>query len=104
MSIQLPLTTPARFPQGISAQACSQRTDPDYEEEEDILSAARARMEAREFKRVSTILKGCQSTKARFLNIYSQFIVSGFSAYQLVVAGHDDFRCQKKLLRESGIS
>lgn len=44
-------------------------------EEQDVLALARTSMEAREFTRVSQILQGCRSSKGRFLNIYSQFIV-----------------------------
>ena len=50
-------------------------TDLEYQEE-DVLMTARACFEAREFMRVVQLLKGCRSAKARFLSIYSEFIVS----------------------------
>ncbi|KAF8633362.1 hypothetical protein AX17_004533 [Amanita inopinata Kibby_2008] len=45
-------------------------------QEEDVLVAARACMDAREFARAIHLLKNCTSTKARFLSTYSQFIAS----------------------------
>jgi len=45
-------------------------------EEEDALQAARACFEAREFYHATHILQDCRSAKAKFLRIYSQFIVS----------------------------
>ena len=45
-------------------------------EEEDALQAARASFEAREFYHATHLLQDCKSAKARFLRIYSQFIVS----------------------------
>jgi anaphase-promoting complex subunit 8 len=46
------------------------------DEEEDALQAARASFEAREFYHVTHLLQDCKSAKAKFLRIYSQFIVS----------------------------
>jgi len=48
-------------------------------QEEDVLGTARACVEAREFKRAIHILQDCRSSKARFLSIYSRFIVSSTS-------------------------
>jgi anaphase-promoting complex subunit 8 len=45
-------------------------------EEEDALQAARASFEAREFYHAIHLLQDCRSAKAKFLRIYSQFIVS----------------------------
>jgi anaphase-promoting complex subunit 8 len=43
--------------------------------DEDTLATARACVEAREFLRAVHILRECKSSKARFLTIYSQFMV-----------------------------
>lgn len=45
-------------------------------QEEDILDTARNCFETREFLRAAQLLQACKSSKARFIRIYSQFIVS----------------------------
>ncbi|KAF8743980.1 hypothetical protein AX14_013382 [Amanita brunnescens Koide BX004] len=45
-------------------------------QEEDVLVAARACMDAREFSRAIHLLRECRSTKSRFLSTYCQFIAS----------------------------
>ena len=45
-------------------------------EEDDVLLAARTSFEAREFYHTIHLLQDCRSAKAKFLRIYSQFIVS----------------------------
>ncbi|KNZ72808.1 Anaphase-promoting complex subunit 8 [Termitomyces sp. J132] len=45
-------------------------------QEEDILVTARACVHAKEFKRAIHVLRDCRSSKAHFLSIYSQFIVT----------------------------
>lgn len=47
-------------------------------EEEDVLTTARGCIDLREFMRAIHLLKECRSSKARFLSIYCQFIVSDF--------------------------
>lgn len=44
-------------------------------QDEDHLATARACFEAREFLRAVHLLRDCNSSKARFLSIYSQFMV-----------------------------
>lgn len=44
-------------------------------QEEDVILTGRSYFEAREFYRVNVLLKDCKSAKARFLRIYSQFLV-----------------------------
>lgn len=44
--------------------------------EQDLLANARVIMEAREIIRVEPLLQDCQSAKARFLAIYSLFLVT----------------------------
>lgn len=43
--------------------------------DQDILATARASLESREFLRAVHLLRDCRSSKARFLSIYSQFMV-----------------------------
>ena len=45
-------------------------------QEADNLATARACFESREFLRAKFLLENCRSSKARFLSIYSQFLVS----------------------------
>ena len=45
-------------------------------EEEDVLQAARACFETRNFPHVIHLLRDCKSSKATFLSIYCKFIVS----------------------------
>jgi len=72
--------TPARHPHAPLLQTQSgdiRAMEIDLEsQEEDILVNARACFQAREFRRAVHVLQGCRSSKARFLSIYSQFIVS----------------------------
>ncbi|TFK44754.1 hypothetical protein BDQ12DRAFT_641682 [Crucibulum laeve] len=72
--------TPARHPH---APELLSRTDPLHatelelqHQEADSLLTARTCLEAREFVRVTHILKGCKSAKARFLTIYCRFLAS----------------------------
>lgn len=44
--------------------------------DQDIIAAARAYMESREYLRAVHVLRTCESSKGRFLSIYSQFLVS----------------------------
>ena len=72
--------TPARHPHAPQVNPVSESAQ-DLEkilenEEEDALQAARASFEAREFYHATHLLQDCKSAKARFLRIYSQFIVS----------------------------
>jgi anaphase-promoting complex subunit 8 len=77
--------TPARHPHAplLHAQYGDIRAmEIDLEcQEEDILVNARACFQAREFRRAVHVLQGCRSSKARFLSIYSNFIVSGTGVY-----------------------
>ncbi|TFK75366.1 cell division control protein 23 [Pluteus cervinus] len=69
--------TPARHPQAppLSAFDTLPRTNPSADEQ-DILVAARGCMENREFHRAAYLLRECESPKARFMALYSQFLVS----------------------------
>lgn len=74
--------TPARHPHAprLFSQSEDVRAlelDLEYQEE-DVLATARACIEAREFLRATHLLRECRSSKARFLSVYSQFIVSQF--------------------------
>ncbi|KII92586.1 hypothetical protein PLICRDRAFT_695920 [Plicaturopsis crispa FD-325 SS-3] len=44
--------------------------------EEDLLAAAKSYFDAREFLRAVHVLQGCNSSKARFISLYSQFMAS----------------------------
>jgi len=77
--------TPARHPHAPSlyVQPEDVRTmevDLEYQEG-DVLVTARACFEAGEFMRVIHLLRGCRSSKARFLSIYSHFIVSSINLH-----------------------
>ena len=75
-----PSMTPARHPHAPPINPVSENTQESEKilenEEEDALQAARASFEAREFYHATHLLQDCKSAKARFLRIYSQFIVS----------------------------
>ena len=75
-----PPMTPARHPHALQIHPAlenAQDLEKNLEnEEEDALQAARASFEAREFYHATHLLQDCKSAKARFLRIYSQFIVS----------------------------
>ena len=80
VTLPAPSMTPARHPHAPQINPVSENTQ-DLEkileiEEEDALHAARASFEAREFYHATHLLQNCKSAKARFLRIYSQFIVS----------------------------
>lgn len=69
--------TPARHPHAPQILENVQDSENTLEhDEEDALQAARASFEAREFYHATHLLQDCRSTKAKFLRIYSQFIVS----------------------------
>lgn len=72
--------TPARHPHAPQIKPISELAQDSEKilenEEEDALQAARASFEAREFYHATHLLQDCRSAKARFLRIYSQFIVS----------------------------
>jgi anaphase-promoting complex subunit 8 len=77
--ISIPIT-PARHPHAPSLQAQPEdvramETDLEYQEADNLVTA-RACFEAREFLRAKFLLENCRSSKARFLSVYSQFIVS----------------------------
>lgn len=76
------------------------------DQEADILTTARACLEAREFKRVVHLLQECKSAKARFLSIYSQFIVSSTLPpnFLSMTSTTNHARRRKKLRSEIGIS
>jgi anaphase-promoting complex subunit 8 len=44
-------------------------------QDSDVLTTAKACVQAREFLRAVHLLRECKSSKARFLSIYSQFMV-----------------------------
>lgn len=72
--------TPARNPHAPMLQiqpedVLAMEADLEYQEA-DVLAAARSCFESREFQRASHMLQTCKSSKAMFLKIYSQFIVS----------------------------
>ena len=72
--------TPARNPHAPILQVqpedvLAMEADLEYQEA-DVLAAARSCFENREFQRASHMLQTCRSSKAMFLKIYSQFIVS----------------------------
>lgn len=72
--------TPARHPHAppllpLAEDIRAMETDLEYQEE-DILITARACIDSREFMRAIHLLKECRSSKACFLSIYCQFIVS----------------------------
>ena len=75
--------TPARHPHAPQINPVSENAQESEkileDEDEDALQAARASFEAREFYHASHLLQDCRSAKARFLRIYSQFIVSASS-------------------------
>lgn len=48
-------------------------------EEQDVILAARACFDSREFHRAAHILNGCVSPKGKFLRIYCQFLASSLS-------------------------
>lgn len=45
-------------------------------QDHDMLAAARSFFEAKEFVRAAHWLRSCQSSKARFLSIYSEYMVN----------------------------
>ncbi|KJA14403.1 hypothetical protein HYPSUDRAFT_49186 [Hypholoma sublateritium FD-334 SS-4] len=65
-AIQAPL-----YPKVIQGQDCEHEN-----EEQDVILAARACFDAREFHRATHILNGCVSPKGKFLRIYCQFLAS----------------------------
>jgi anaphase-promoting complex subunit 8 len=75
-----PSMTPARHPHAPQINPVLENAQDSEKilenEEEDALQAARASFEAREFYHATHLLQDCRSAKARFLRIYSQFIVS----------------------------
>lgn len=75
-----PSMTPTRHPHAPQINPLSKNAQDSEKilenEEEDVLQAARASFEAREFYHATHLLQECRSAKARFLRIYSQFIVS----------------------------
>lgn len=72
--------TPARHPHAPQINPASDNAQVSENilenEEQDALQAARASFEAREFYHATHLLQDCKSAKAKFLRIYSQFIVS----------------------------
>jgi anaphase-promoting complex subunit 8 len=72
--------SPARHPHAPQVNPVSENAQVSEKnlenEEEDALQAARASFEAREFYHATHLLQDCRSAKAKFLRIYSQFIVS----------------------------
>lgn len=72
--------TPARHPHAPLLQSQPEdvramESELEYQED-DIFVTARACLESREFLRAVHLLRECKSSKARFLSIYCQFIVS----------------------------
>ncbi|KAL1734806.1 hypothetical protein EV714DRAFT_201840 [Schizophyllum commune] len=51
-------------------------SDPDDQEEEDFFAYARQVFDAKEFQRVATILRDCESPKAVFLRLYARYLES----------------------------
>lgn len=45
------------------------------EEEEDVILAGKALFDMKEYHRVPKVLAGCQSSKAKFLSVYSRYLV-----------------------------
>jgi hypothetical protein len=77
--VDTPTRTPYRHP-----HAPPMKTQPDdirfqelewEKEEQDLLASARAHMDVREYSRAFNLLKESKSSKARFLSVYSQFMV-----------------------------
>lgn len=50
------------------------------EDEQDVLAAARAYADAKEFMRASSVLKECKSAKGRFMDRYFEFLVCVYFA------------------------
>lgn len=48
-------------------------------EEEDLVDAAKCLLDVKEYSRAHKLLHNCQSSKARFICIYSQYLVSEFA-------------------------
>ena len=74
------LSTPARHPHAPPINLVSESAQVSENilenEEGDALQAARTSFEAREFYHATHLLQDCKSAKAKFLRVYSQFIVS----------------------------
>ena len=51
-------------------------SDPEDQEEEDFFAYARQVFDAKEFQRVATILRDCDSPKAVFLRLYARYLES----------------------------
>lgn len=47
-------------------------------EEEDFIDAAKSLLDIKEYGRAHKLLRNCQSMKARFICLYSQYLVSAF--------------------------
>jgi anaphase-promoting complex subunit 8 len=68
--------------------------------DEDTLTTARTCVEAREFLRAVHLLRDCSSPKARFLSIYSQFIVSQVICFASHLSNRKQKASEKKALRD----
>jgi anaphase-promoting complex subunit 8 len=66
----------------------------------DSITSARACMETREFLRAVHVLRECKSPKARFLSLYSQFMVCQRQIAHLRILIYPCKASEKKALRE----
>ncbi|KAJ3729117.1 anaphase promoting complex subunit 8 [Lentinula guzmanii] len=73
-------SVPTRHPHAPSLAPFDYGSDELNAEEEDSLATARICFEAKEYSRVSAFLVGCVGSAARFLSLYSRFLLSENSA------------------------